>query len=80
MNTIQAAYEGGMRLERRNENVLTSFTYGKKLKYAKLDDTKWKEKCIKSFIKKPSLFSKFKKGGSLNTILQAMLQLKNRHT
>ena len=55
-----------MRLERRNENMLTSFTYGKKLKYARLDDTKWKEKCLKSYVKKPSLFAKFGKTGGLN--------------
>ena len=35
---IAAAYEGGHRLERREENILAAFTYGKKIKYDEIDD------------------------------------------
>ena len=37
-NLIAAAYEGGHRLERRDKNIYTAFTFGKKLKYEELDD------------------------------------------
>jgi hypothetical protein len=32
-NVVRAAYEGGLRLQRRQENIETAFTYGKKIKY-----------------------------------------------
>jgi hypothetical protein len=38
INLIKAAYEGGHRLVRRDENIFTAFTYGKKLRYDDLDD------------------------------------------
>ena len=37
-NLIAAAYEGGHRLERREENMLAAFTYGRKLKYSEIDE------------------------------------------
>ena len=37
-STINAALEGGKRLNRRLLNVLTAFTYGKKCKYQDIDD------------------------------------------
>ena len=45
INLIAAAYEGGHRLERRDENIYTAFTYGKKLKYDELDDPGYVNKC-----------------------------------
>jgi hypothetical protein len=45
INLIAAAYEGGHRLERRDENIYTAFTYGKKLKYEELDDPGYVSKC-----------------------------------
>ena len=30
-NFVAAAYEGGHRLSRRDKNIMTAFTYGKKL-------------------------------------------------
>ena len=45
INLIAAAYEGGHRLERRDENIYTAFTYGKKLKYEELDDPGYVNKC-----------------------------------
>ena len=37
-NLIVQAFECGNRLERREENILTAFTYGKKIKHKDLDD------------------------------------------
>jgi len=37
-SSIQTALEGGKRLARREKNVLTAFTYGKKLKYSDIDN------------------------------------------
>ena len=37
-NLLDAAYEGGFRLQRRFRNVHTSFTYGRKLNYKEIDD------------------------------------------
>ena len=37
-NLIKSALEGGQRLQRRDKNIYTAFTYGKKLKYDELDD------------------------------------------
>lgn len=45
-NLIDAAYEGGFRLQRRFNNMNMAFTYGYKLKYKDLDDPKMKEKII----------------------------------
>jgi hypothetical protein len=41
INLIAAAYEGGHRLERRDINIFTAFTYGKKLRYEDLDDARF---------------------------------------
>lgn len=43
-NIILAAYEGGHRLDRRDKNIYTAFTYGKKLKYCELDDPGYVQK------------------------------------
>ena len=45
-NLMVAAFECGSRLERRDENVLTAFTYGQKIKYKDLDDPNYKEQLI----------------------------------
>lgn len=37
-NLMVAAFECGNRLERRDENIKTAFTYGKRIKYEDLDD------------------------------------------
>ena len=46
LNTIQAAYEGGHRLRRRDHNVGVAFTYGMKLTYADLDDPNYKDRVL----------------------------------
>lgn len=38
--------EGGQRLNRRDYNIYTAFSYGKKLKYAELDDPLYKKKLL----------------------------------
>ena len=43
---MKAAYEGGHRLSRRDKNIMTAFTYGKKLRYSQLDDPQYKEKIL----------------------------------
>jgi hypothetical protein len=37
-SSINTALEGGKRLARREKNVLTAFTYGKKLNYQDIDN------------------------------------------
>ena len=45
-NLMAAAYECGSRLERRQENILTAFTYGKKIRYEDLDDANYQSALI----------------------------------
>ena len=49
---ISAAYEGGHRLERREENMLAAFTYGKKLRYSEIDDPSYIPRLIATVTKK----------------------------
>ena len=37
-SSINTALEGGKRLARREKNMLTAFTYGRKFKYQDIDD------------------------------------------
>lgn len=50
-NVIEAAYEGGNRLARRQENIETAFTYGKKIKYKDLDNPQFKFNIIQQYQK-----------------------------
>ena len=43
---IVDAFEGGHRLERRDQNIYTAFTYGTKLKYQDLDDPNYKKNIL----------------------------------
>lgn len=45
-NNIRIALEGGHRLERRWKNIMIAFTYGRKLKYADLDDPHYKSNTL----------------------------------
>lgn len=56
-SAINTALEGGKRLSRRLQNVLTAFTYGKKYKYQDIDDPFFVFNVINS-IKKNSKKSK----------------------
>ena len=48
MNLIEAAFEGGHRLQRRDENIFAAFTYGRKLNYKDLDDPNYVRKLKRS--------------------------------
>jgi hypothetical protein len=60
-NLIDAAYEGGFRLERRYENMFTAFTYGFKLTYDDLDDPALKKKIQDHLNAKLKKYTKAKK-------------------
>ena len=47
-NSIQAAYEGGHRLERREANVLSAFTFGKAVQYDQLDDPNFRRNLVEA--------------------------------
>ena len=53
MNLIEAAFEGGHRLQRRDENIFAAFTYGRKLTYKDLDDPNYVGKLKRSMKHKP---------------------------
>ena len=44
---FEAAYEGGHRLARRDENIYTAFTFGKKLDSKNLDDPYYRDNILK---------------------------------
>jgi hypothetical protein len=56
--------EGGHRLIRRDYNIYTAFSYGKKLRYSELDDPLYKQKLLYDMKCKriKSEFQKPKKG------------------
>jgi hypothetical protein len=45
-NLMVSAFECGNRLERRDENILTAFTYGKKIRFKELDDKNYIENLL----------------------------------
>lgn len=48
-NVIQAAFEGGQRLARRQKNIETAFTYGIPVRYQDLDDPNFKANIEQQF-------------------------------
>lgn len=60
-NLMEAAYEGGFRLQRRYHNMNMAFTFGHKLQYSDLDDPNLKKKLVTSMKIRDKQMKKMKK-------------------